>query len=197
MAEISEKLHAGESIELDRYTEKHPELAEELRRVLPALEVLADLANRPPSNDVSKESLSEDRDHVHGTLGDCQIIREIGRGGMSVIYEAQQISLSRKVALKVLAFAAMLDRRQLARFQNEARAAASLDHPNIVNVYSVGCERGVHYYAMRYIEGVVSFFSVVSVRSIWGSPPSPSTLINQEAVVSLMLAQKGFCLTIG
>ena len=64
----------------------------------------------------------------------------------------QQISLGRRVALKVLPFAAIMDPRQLARFQNESHAAASLQHPHIVPVYAVGCERGVHYYAMQYIE---------------------------------------------
>ena len=72
---------------------------------------------------------------------------------MGVVYEAEQISLGRRVALKVLPFAAMLDKQQLARFKNEARAAATLDHPNIVAIYSVGCERGVHYYAMQLVEG--------------------------------------------
>src|SRR5262249_52972347 len=56
-------------------------------------------------------------------------------------------------ALKVLPYAAMLDQRQLTRFRNEARAAAALHHHNIVPVHSIGCERGVHYYAMQYIEG--------------------------------------------
>ena len=88
-----------------------------------------------------------------GILGDFRILREIGRGGMGVVYEAEQLSLGRHVALKVLPFAAMLDQQQLARFKNEARAAATLKHPNIVSVYSVGSERGVHYYAMELIEG--------------------------------------------
>jgi serine/threonine protein kinase len=88
-----------------------------------------------------------------GLLGDFRILRELGRGGMGVVYEAEQISLGRRVALKVLPFAAMLDRQQLARFKNEARAAATLVHPNIVAIYSVGYERGVHYYAMQLIEG--------------------------------------------
>jgi WD40 repeat protein/serine/threonine protein kinase len=86
-------------------------------------------------------------------LGDFRIVREIGRGGMGVVYEAEQISLQRRVALKVLPFAAVLDQKQLQRFRNEAQAAASLDHPNIVGVHSVGCERAVHFYAMQYIEG--------------------------------------------
>src|SRR5262249_31334434 len=67
--------------------------------------------------------------------------------------EAEQLSLGRRVALKVLPFAATMDPRQLQRFHNEARAAASLHHPHIVPVYAVGCERGVHYYAMQFIDG--------------------------------------------
>jgi eukaryotic-like serine/threonine-protein kinase len=72
---------------------------------------------------------------------------------MGVVYVAQQISLNRQVALKVLPFAAAMDPKQLQRFKNEAQAAAHLHHQNIVPVYGVGCERGVHYYAMQYIDG--------------------------------------------
>ena len=86
-------------------------------------------------------------------LGDFRILREIGRGGMGVVYEAEQLSLGRRVALKVLPFAAALDARQLQRFQLEAQAAACLHHTNIVPVHAVGCERGVHFYAMQFIEG--------------------------------------------
>ncbi len=86
-------------------------------------------------------------------LGDYRLVREIGRGGMGVVYEAVQISLGRRVALKVLPFTATLDAKQLQRFKNEAQAAAHLHHQNIVPVYGVGCERGVHYYAMQFIDG--------------------------------------------
>ena len=86
-------------------------------------------------------------------LGDYDIVREIGRGGMGIVYEARQLSLNRQVALKVLPFAAMLDEKQIARFRNEAQAAAQLHHPNIVPVYAVGQERGVHYFAMQYVPG--------------------------------------------
>ncbi|QDT73142.1 serine/threonine-protein kinase [Lacipirellula limnantheis] len=87
-------------------------------------------------------------------LGDFRIVREIGRGGMGVVYEAEQMSLRRRVALKVLPQAAFLDEGRLARFELEARAAATLDHPNIVPIYSIGCEQNVHYYAMQWIRGV-------------------------------------------
>ena len=86
-------------------------------------------------------------------LGDFRLIREVGRGGMGIVYEAEQISLGRRVALKLLPFASTMDPRQLQRFKNEAKAAASLKHDHIVSVYAIGCERGVHYYAMEFIEG--------------------------------------------
>jgi hypothetical protein len=75
-----------------------------------------------------------------GQLGDFRLLREIGRGGMGVVYEAEQVSLRRRVALKVLPFAAALDPRQLQRFKNEALAAAHLRHENIVPVHAVGEE---------------------------------------------------------
>jgi serine/threonine protein kinase/Tfp pilus assembly protein PilF len=86
-------------------------------------------------------------------LGDFRLVRELGRGGMGVVYEAEQLSLARRVALKVLPFASALDARQLQRFRTEAHAAAQLHHANIVPVYAVGWERTVHFYAMQFIDG--------------------------------------------
>lgn len=88
-----------------------------------------------------------------GMLGNYRLVREIGRGGMGVVFEAEDTTLGRRVALKVLPFAAILNDKQLARFRNEAQAAARLHHPHIVPVYAVGVDRGVHYYAMQYIDG--------------------------------------------
>ena len=88
-----------------------------------------------------------------GQLGEFRLLSEIGRGGMGVVYEAEQLSLQRRVALKVLPFASAIDPRQVQRFKNEALAAALLHHPNIVPIYAVGCERGVHFFAMQLIEG--------------------------------------------
>jgi serine/threonine protein kinase len=86
-------------------------------------------------------------------LGEYTIIRELGRGGMGIVYEARQRTLDRRVALKLLPMASMLDARQIARFKNESYAAAQLQHPNIVPVHSVGVHRGIHFYAMQFIEG--------------------------------------------
>jgi serine/threonine protein kinase len=100
-----------------------------------------------------------------GQLGDFRLLREVGRGGMGVVYEAEQISLRRRIALKVLPFAAALDPRKLQRFKNESLAAAHLDHENIVPVYAVGEERGVHYYAMQFIEGCSLAALIAELRS--------------------------------
>ncbi len=86
-------------------------------------------------------------------LGDYRVLREVGRGGTGVVYEAEQVSLGRRVALKVLPFAAAIDPKQRQRFQIEAQAAAQLHHPHIVPIFGVGCDQGVHYYAMQFIEG--------------------------------------------
>jgi eukaryotic-like serine/threonine-protein kinase len=105
------------------------------------------------------------------SLGDFRILREIGRGGMGVVYEAQQLSLARRVALKILPFAAALDPRQQQRFKNEAQAAAQLHHPNIVPVHAIGCERGVHYYAMQFVEGQSLACLIRQLRGQLGTTP--------------------------
>ena len=96
---------------------------------------------------------------------------------MGVVYESRQISLDRRVALKVLPLAGLLDQKQIARFQREARAAAQLHHPHIVPIFSVGCEGGVHYYAMQYIEGQPLDLAIRELRE--SCPPrgsaAPST----------------------
>lgn len=148
--EWTAKLQAGESVDLSTYTCAYPDHASKLADLLPAVQVLADLgmsATEHSGADMPTPS------SAIGILGDYRVIDQIGSGGMGVVYEAEQISLARRVALKVLPFAAVLNPKQLQRFKNEALAAASLDHPNIVPVYAVNHERGVHYYAMRLIEG--------------------------------------------
>ncbi len=86
-------------------------------------------------------------------LGDYRIIREIGRGGMGVVYEAEQQSLGRHVALKVLPAQLLMDRDHVRRFHREARAAARLHHGNIVPVFGVGEQGAAHFYAMQFIDG--------------------------------------------
>lgn len=108
------------------------------------------------------------------TLGEYRILRQIGRGGMGVVYEAEQISLNRRVALKVLPFVDALDERQLGRFHNEARAAAHLHHAHIVPIFAVGCDGDTHYYAMQYIDGQSLDRLIEQLRNGGGSSGSKS-----------------------
>src|SRR6185436_19935022 len=108
-----------------------------------------------------------------GPLGDYRLVRQIGSGGMGVVYEAEQMSLGRRVALKVLPFAATMDPRQLQRFQNEAKAAACLHHTNIVPVFGVGRERGIHFYAMQLIEGQTLAALIADLRRGQGDKTPP------------------------
>ena len=129
-------------------------MAEDLEACLASLEFIRQASlSAPPLLVDAKAIEPDDAEPGLGDLGDFRILREVGRGGMGVVYEAIQRSLNRRVALKVLPFAAAMDPTQLRRFQTEALAAAQLHHTHIVPVYSVGCERGVHYYAMQFIEG--------------------------------------------
>lgn len=86
-------------------------------------------------------------------LGDFEVLRELGRGGMGIVYEARQVSLNRKVALKVLSGGLGLTGQAVIRFRREAAAAAKLHHTNIVPIYATGESDGMHYYAMELIEG--------------------------------------------
>jgi WD40 repeat protein/serine/threonine protein kinase len=149
-------VEAGRKPSRSEFLARYPEIAEPLAECLDGLEFVQAAApelEEPDSHQCGADTSRLAAFKPEGPLGDFRIVREIGRGGMGVVYEAVQISLGRRVALKVLPFAATLDPKQLQRFKNEAQAAAHLHHTNIVPVFGVGCERGVHYYAMQFIEG--------------------------------------------
>ncbi len=165
--EVDASLKEGREPDVESLVSSHPELAAHIRELVPTLVTLHQLGHEPGSKGPGAP-VSEEVTDTPGRLGDYRIIREVGRGGMGVVYEASQISLNRRVALKVLPFAAVLDKRQLQRFKNEAQAAAQLHHTNIVPVFSVGCERGVHYYAMQYIEGHTLADTVAELRHLSG-----------------------------
>jgi tetratricopeptide (TPR) repeat protein/serine/threonine protein kinase len=158
------RLERGEQPDIEEYTGRHPEAAGVLREVLQALQLVR--LSGPPSGASGTAAAAEAP--VAGVLGDFRILQEVGRGGMGVVYEAEQISLGRRVALKVLPFAAALDARRLQRFKNEAQAAAGLHHTHIVPVYAVGCERGVHYYAMQFIDGQSLAATIAGLRRLAG-----------------------------
>jgi WD40 repeat protein len=140
-------IEAGRGVDLERLAAEQPALADRVRACLAGLQV------------VRQERVTMDRAVADAApqptrrLGDYVLLREVGRGGMGIVHEAEQVSPGRRVALKVLSFASALDPRLLQRFRNEARAAAGLRHAHIVPVYAVGCEDGVHFYAMQFVEG--------------------------------------------
>ncbi len=153
LEEYLAELEAGARPNPEELVTRFPEMAEPLKACLASLELLQDAALSLRGSGRSEQPTALENMSEFGQLGDFRLVREVGRGGMGVVYEANQISLGRRVALKVLPFAAALDSRQLQRFKNEAQAAASLHHRHIVPVFGVGCDRGTHYYAMQYIEG--------------------------------------------
>jgi serine/threonine protein kinase len=140
-------LETGQVLDRSQLRANYPDIADTLDGYLDGLDFMHRAAAR--MNDGTSDRASEQQP----SLDDYEIIHEVGRGGMGIVYEAVQRSLRRRVALKVLSIGATLDPRHLQRFRNEAQAAAQLQHPNIVPIFAVGCEQGVHYYAMRYIDG--------------------------------------------
>jgi len=150
-AEYMERLRQGQAPSISDYAAQHPELAEEIEDLFPTIAATERLKARQARSSGGRASLGAARPE---RLGDFRLIREIGRGGMGVVFEAEQESLRRRVAVKVLPRQALLDEKHLKRFQAEARIAANLHHTNIVEVFGVGDQDGFHYYVMHYIRGV-------------------------------------------
>ena len=151
--EFAERYRRGERPPLSEYTGKYPELAEQIRELFPALVAIEQFGTGAEQATGPFAGRPGAAGPIPKRLGDYHILREIGRGGMGVVYEAVQESLGRHVALKVLPQNNLRDGTQLERFRREARAAAMLHHTNIVPVFGVGEHNGVHHYAMQYIKG--------------------------------------------
>ena len=164
-------LEQGQAFDVRAAIEDNLDIAETFESYLRKLDQLygvaladgvnqADAAAHVPAN---PESLKR--------LGDFELLKIIGRGGMGIVYEATQEGLDRRVAVKLLPLSSTLDSIQVARFKNEARAAGLLSHPNIVPVYSIGSDQGLYYYVMQLIDGV-SLDSWVRAKVESGNEPS-------------------------
>ncbi|MDA1013033.1 MAG: protein kinase, partial [Planctomycetota bacterium] len=149
--EFSERIRRGEDPNISEYVDRHPEFADEIRATLKAVAAI----ERTKS---ARESVSQHESQLAVSklerLGDFRIIREIGRGGMGIVFEAEQESLDRRVAIKVLPSQTLFAEHQQKRFRREARTAGKLHHTNIVPVFGVGEEEGFHYFVMQLIDGV-------------------------------------------
>jgi len=149
--EFAARFRRGERPSLQEYIGRCPDLADEIRELFPALVEVELAEDDHPSRPVAAEAAVA-RPPL-GQVGDYRVLREVGRGGMGVVYEAEQVSLGRRVALKVLPRQVSQDLQTLARFRREARSAAQLHHTNIVPVFEVGKDGDVSYYAMQFIQG--------------------------------------------
>ncbi|MCL4203632.1 MAG: protein kinase [Pirellulaceae bacterium] len=165
--EYVERLKAGSAPSHAQLIAAHPELARQLEACLAGLEFIHGTARTAAAQPVA--------------LGDFRILREVGRGGMGAVYEAEQKSLGRRVALKVLRFGAVSEPEAITRFQREAETVAQLHHTNIVPIFSVGTEHGVNFYAMQFIEGR----SLAQVLTDRAGPADP----NQVAEWGLQAAE--------
>ena len=154
--DFSIRLRNGEHPSIDEYEQRYPQFAELIRSVFPSIELVERVAIREDEDrkSNSKPTLVSNSASVPESLGDYQIIREIGRGGMGIVYEAVQQSLNRHVALKVVNALVSGNSQHRARFRREAESAASLHHTNIVPIYGIGEDHGLQYYAMQLIDGV-------------------------------------------
>jgi tetratricopeptide (TPR) repeat protein len=186
--EFLERHRRGERPAVSEYTARHPELAEQIRELFSALLVMEDVRPAPPPADDVPGAGDAPRH-----LGEYRIVRQIGRGGMGVVYEAEQESLGRRVALKVLPPGALGDAAHVERFQREARAAARLHHTNIVPVFGVGEDSGTHYYVMQYIDGRPLDEVLVELRRLrdeaarGAAPPAAANPSSAQVARSLWL----------
>jgi tRNA A-37 threonylcarbamoyl transferase component Bud32 len=170
-------LQAGRAPDKGRLLAEHPELAAELESCLAGIDFIQRAVGDPGGEPAR--------------LGDFRIIREVGRGGMGVVYEAEQVTLHRTVALKVLRYGALADETALLRFHREAETVAQLHHTNIVPIHAVGTEGGVHYYAMQFIEGR-SLAELLAEASAGGRclPPSDIADWARQAAEALAYAHR-------
>jgi serine/threonine protein kinase/WD40 repeat protein len=188
--EFVERHRRGEHPALAEYADRNPDLAAEIRDLFPALVRIEHL--KPVAGDLTGKFVSEsgrEEEHITERLGDYRILRQVGQGGMGVVYEAEQESLGRHVALKVLPRQALVKGTYRERFRREAKAAAKLHHTNIVPVFGVGECDGTHYYAMQFIPGE-SLDKVLGdlrrLRAAAGSPATAATQSEASAAHSLL-----------
>lgn len=193
-AQYMEQLRQGQRPSIEAYAAQHPGLAAEIRDLFPTIAATERLKARQARSTDGRTTLGAARLE---RLGDFRLVREIGRGGMGVVFAAEQESLGRRVAVKVLPRQALLDEKQLKRFEREARIAANLHHTNIVEVFGVGEEEGFHYYVMQYIDGVGldAVISLVARSAIHQETPGPAagTPVNAiaEATVQQLVGKGG------
>jgi len=148
--EFAARYRAGERPSLKEYIDRYPNLADDIRTLFPAMVEIEQAEEDRQEEEAPAEPAAPQLER----LGDFRILREVGKGGMGIVYEAEQVSLGRHVALKVLPKKMLLEGKARRRFEREAKAAARLHHTNIVPVFGVGEDDGLPYYVMQFIQGL-------------------------------------------
>ncbi len=165
VADYTRRTREGRAPEIAIYKRKYPTLAEEIEDILSSVAMIEGLKIETNQEDGLKVKKNSDLSEMK-QLGDYVIIREVGRGGMGVVFEAVHQSLGRRVALKVMLEKELESEKHIARFRREAQAAARLHHTNIVSVFGVGESNGYHFYVMEYIDGISLKSAVRSLTGI-------------------------------
>jgi eukaryotic-like serine/threonine-protein kinase len=162
--EFSERLRLGENPSITEYVRRHPDLEADIRDLFPTIAMMEQFSKKQQDDtQLSQVSARLDAERLK-QLGDFRVIREVGRGGMGIVYAAEQQSLKRFVALKVLAPSITGSENELRRFKREAEAAARLHHTNIVPVFGTGESDGLHFIVMQLVDGVPLNEAIDSVR---------------------------------
>jgi serine/threonine protein kinase/formylglycine-generating enzyme required for sulfatase activity len=177
VGEFLERYRQGERPSLKEYIDRHPQLAAEIKEVFPAMALMENvaLADESLAGVATGPATPTEATPPPQQLGDYRILREVGRGGMGIVYEAEQVSLGRHVALKVLPRKILVDDQQRRRFEREAKAAAKLHHTNIVPVFGVGEHAGMPYYVMQFIQGLGLDEVLEELKRMQGSGPATAT----------------------
>jgi len=153
LAQLTDRAQRGDQVDLESVCREHPDLANELRQLWGAVLVAEAAGSASVAPTISPSDSSVSLLALPCRFGDYELLEELGRGGMGVVYRARQISLQREVAVKMILRGQLASRADLDRFRSEAEAAARLDHPGIVPVYEVGDVDGRPYFSMKYIDG--------------------------------------------
>jgi hypothetical protein len=180
--EFAARYRAGERPSIQEYVDRHPDLADDIRELLPAMVQIEQVKE---DHEGATDQAAAPAPPAFRQLGDFRILREVGKGGMGIVYEAEQVSLGRHVALKVLPKNMLLNAQAKRRFEREAKSAAKLHHTNIVPVFGVGEQDGMPYYVMQFIQGLGLNDVLEELKKLQHGGPKAGSFIAGEVRESL------------